>query len=223
MIDRNCKSSVTHWMGHLLALACLLSVGNARAWTSTNGALTAPIHQMAIDKVLASEMNASDRDALKSQQALADQDQDPEQSAEHAMTGITQPRQDEVAQRNIYIALSEDLVRNDLLSAINARRSNDVKTALPALGKALHALQDATSPSHKGFQIWSYAFGILEMAQHISKERNYPNDSAKDGYRSHLEGVVQFAYDIYMEKTPIPARFFATGTGQLLLPSSYLH
>jgi hypothetical protein len=91
------------------------------------------------------------------------------------------------------------------------------------LGQALHALEDATSPSHRGFQTWSYDVGIWEMAQHVAKERVYPDDSTADRFQSHLEGVVQYAYDIYMEKIAIPVRFFDSGNGSLILPANYLH
>jgi len=202
--------------------ACLLSGGAAYAWASAAGPLTDAIHQKAIDNVLKS-MSASDRKILKDQQSLVDKDQDPDQSAKHAMTGITQASQNEAAQRIIYIALSEDLIHKAMLLAINARKSNNINIALPALGEVIHALEDASSPSHRGFKIWSYQFGIWEMARHVLKERVYPNDGTADRYQSHLEGAVQYAYDIYMETVAIPVHCFDPINGRVILPPSYLH
>jgi hypothetical protein len=139
------------------------------------------------------------------------------------MTGITEAGQNEATQRIYYIALSEDLIHEALRSAIAAKRLNKNKEALTALGKAIHALQDATSPAHCGFQVWSYSFGIWEMARHVLSERVYPDDSTTKRYESHLEGAVQYAYDIYKENQPLPGHFFDSIHGQLILPDSYLH
>jgi hypothetical protein len=214
----------------LLALAYLCAGSTAQAWTSAAGPLSDAIHQKAIDNVLgpksapaSAQLDDSDRNVLKNQQTLVDKDQAPEQSAEHAMTGVTESAPDGAKQKPTYIAKSEQLVRAALLTAITQRRANNNKVALPALGQAIHALEDSTSPAHRGFQIWSYKFGIWEMANHVLKERVYPNDSMPDRYQSHLEGSVQYAYDIYMEKEPLPPRFFDPVGGNLILPASYLH
>jgi hypothetical protein len=210
------------WLAPLLGVAYLLSARASRAWTSVDGPLTDAIHQMAIDKVLAS-LSSSDRDILKDQQSLVDQDQEPKESAEHAMTGIDKEGLNEASQKIVYIGLTEDLVEAAIRSAIQARKDNNVGRGLPILGKAIHALEDSTSPSHRGFQSWSYSFGLIAKTRHVIAERIYPNDNTVDRYQSHLEGVVEYAYDIYLEKTPMPARFFDPTTGMLLLPASYLH
>ena len=215
----------------LCSLACLLAGNTSSAWTSASGPLTDAIHQQAIDHVLgprpsaamSEEMTAADRNVLKDQQTLVDKDQEPDQSAEHAMTGITEAAPEEKQQKPIYIAQSEKLVHEAILTAISERKANNSKVALPALGKAIHALEDSTSPAHLGFQIWSFKFGIWEMARHVFRERVYPDDSTSDRYQSHLEGAVQYAYDIYMEKHAMPPNFFDPVTGSLILPNSYLH
>lgn len=203
-------------------LVCILCSPLANAWTSVSGPLTDDVHQKAIDRVLAS-LSDADRKVLKDQQALVDKDQEPLQSAEHAMTGIDKSGEVFANEKKTYIELSEALVRKELSSAIDARKANNAQLALPALGKALHTLGDATSPAHRQFQIWSYDFGIWEMAKHVFQERVYPDDGTADRYRSHLEGVVQYAYDIYTERIPMPARFFDPAGGDLILPSDYLH
>lgn len=206
---------------HVIVVLCALSAGPSWAWTSVNGPLTDDIHQKAIDRVLTS-MSPGDRKVLDDQQPLVDKDQEPLKSAEHAMTGIDKVGELDGDQKKAYILLCESLLQKEMTSAIEARRANKFPVALPALGKAIHTLEDATSPAHRGFQIWSYNFGIWEMAKHIFKERVYPDDSTADRYRGHLEGVVQYAYDIYMEKVPMPARYFDPATGNLALPPSYL-
>jgi hypothetical protein len=211
-----------HLIPWLFGLNAVLCADSSSAWTSVNGPLTDDIHQKAIDRVLTS-MSAADRKVLEDQQPLVDKDQEPLQSAEHAMTGIDKDGEVEADERKNYIGLCEALVQKELMAAIEARKANNLQVALPALGKAMHILEDATSPAHRGFQVWSYNFGIWEMASHVFKERVYPNDSAPDRYQSHLEGVVQYTYDIYTEKIPMPANFFDPASGSLILPSSYLH
>jgi hypothetical protein len=214
----------------LLGLAWLFTGSTVQAWTSAAGPLSDAIHQKAIDNVLgpklsataSAQMSDSDRNVLKNQQAVVDKDQEPEQSAEHAMTGVTESAPDGAKAKTIYITQCEQLVRTAMLTAIAQRKANNSKLALPALGKAMHALEDSTSPAHRGFQIWSYEFGIWEMARHVLKERVYPDDSLPDRYQSHLEGSVQYAYDIYMEKLAIPAKFFDPVSGDLMLPANYL-
>jgi hypothetical protein len=211
-----------HWIRWLFGFNALLYAGLSGAWTSVTGPLTDDVHQKAIDRVLTS-MSATDRKVLEDQQPLVDKDQEPLQSAEHAMTGIDKDGEVEADERKNYIGLCEVLIQKELMAAIEARKANNLQMALPALGKAMHTLEDATSPAHHGFQVWSYNFGIWEMASHVFKERVYPNDSAPDRYQSHLEGVVQYTYDIYTEKIPMPANFFDPASGSLILPSSYLH
>jgi hypothetical protein len=203
----------------MLGIAVCLLTG----WTSAKGPLTDAIHQDAIDNVLSKLITPADRVMLDDEQSVVDKDQEPEQSAEHAMTGITAQGQDEAKERIRYIGLSEDLIHKMFASAITARNASDNANALKALGKAIHMLEDSTSPAHRGFQVWSYQFGIWEMAHHVLKERVYPDDNTGDHYESHLEGSVKYAYDIYMGTTPIPPRFFDPTSGILIIPTIYLH
>jgi hypothetical protein len=215
-------STKVHLIRWLFGFNALVYAGPSGAWTSVSGPLTDDIHQKAIDRVLTS-MSAADRKVLEDQQPLVDKDQEPLQSAEHAMTGIDKAGEVDAEEKKNYIGLCEALVQKELMAAIDARKANNLQAALPALGKAMHILEDATSPAHREFQIWSYNFGIWEMARHVFQERVYPDDSTPDRYQSHLEGVVQYTYDIYTEKIPMPARFFDPASGALLLPTSYLH
>jgi hypothetical protein len=211
------------WLAPLLGVGYVLSAGPSSAWTSAKGPLTDAIHQQAIDKVLSKSMSSADRAILDDEQSLVDKDQEPEQSAEHAMTGITKEGQDEAKERTVYIGLSEDLIHKMFASAIAARNASDNANAMKALGKAIHMLEDSTSPAHRGFQVWSSQFGIWEMAHHVLKERVYPDDRTADHYQSHLEGAVSYAYDIYMGTAPIPPHFFDPTSGNVFIPPNYLH
>ena len=93
------------------------------------------------------------------------------------------------------------------------------------LGRALHPLEDATSPAHEPFQPWKYNESLGEMLHHIWIERSYPddkNDTNQVAQLTRLKGAVQYAYDIYTEKiTNLPPRFFDPTNGLLVLPPTY--
>jgi hypothetical protein len=209
--------------GTLLALMSFTLAVPAHSWTSVKGPFSDEIHQTAIDNVLTPSMSPADRGILKNQQALVDKDQDADQSAEHAMTGVIKGSSYSAALKAKYVGLTEDLVHAALLDAIKDRKANQSTIALQSLGKAIHALEDSTSPVHEQFAVWSDDFGILEMAKHVAKERVYPNDDTPKRYQSHLEGAVGYAYAIYTEAVPMPAHFFSPIDGNLIIPASYLH
>ena len=191
------------------------------AWSSKDCPLFEPVHQIAIANVLKADFSPADILVLQQQQALVDEDQKPSQSFEHAMTGV-EKGQSPAGELPVYIAKTEAFIRTNLAAAIAARKAGSAD-AIPHLGQALHPLEDATSPAHVGFQSWSYDESWWAMAVHVSKERVYPDDSsdsAQVANKKALEGVVEYAYDIYMEKVPMPAQFFDS-KGNLILPAGY--
>ncbi len=201
------------------ALALVGVASSGRAWSSRHLLLFEPVHQLAIEKVLSGLLSPDDLAIVELQQSIVDRDQKAAQSAEHAMTGIA-PNQDVNVERPIFIAASEQFVRDHLGQAIQERQAGPTAAALADFGKALHPLEDATSPPHRGFQTWSDSEGWIAMAKHVNAERSYPvGDSAAEERRA-LEGVVRYAYDIYLEKIPMPDRFF-DAAGNLLLPPAY--
>jgi hypothetical protein len=189
--------------------------GVAQAWTSAKGPWSDDIHQMAIDRVLGNLLSDASRQILKDDQTLIDKDQSAEQSAEHSMTGMTGDGQVEATQRAAYIAKTEQLLALNFKAAIDSRKAGNEPQAMHALARTLHALEDATSPAHSGFQVWSSNFGLWEMAMHVFKERSYPSDDGTHNYKTKLEAAVLYAYNLYLEKTPPPAHFFS-GDGCLL-------
>jgi hypothetical protein len=203
----------------LLLALCAVSPW-AAAWTSGGGPLFESIHQTAIEHVLGSSgLRPEELQLLESEQTRIDLDQRADQSQEHSMTGVMHGDHYSEELRQAYITRTEILLRNNFASGIALRIAGHSSDALKSLAVALHALQDATSPAHEGFQPWSDDFGLWEMIRHALKERAYPSDGAD---KRNLEGVVLFAYDIYCSKIPAPTAFFDHATGMLLLPKVYL-
>jgi len=58
-------------------------------------------------------------------------------------------------------------------------------------GLGLHTLQDSTSPSHIGFQVWTGAENLPQQGLHVWPERLYPGDN------SALFRITERAYQWY--------------------------
>lgn len=202
----------------LVVLATIFGSANAGAWSSQGYPLFESVHQMAIENVLKIAVgNSRNLEVLKQQQLVVDarDNQTAVKSYMHAMTGV-------VPQKKMldFISESEGFVSSNLTNAIRSRKAGAIPAAMEALGQAIHTLEDATSPAHERFQPWKDDETWLEIAKHVAKERVYPDDG-NSGYRARLEGAVRWAYDIYLEKAPMPAQFFDPATGMLRLPLSY--
>jgi hypothetical protein len=197
-------------------LACMLGAGRALAWSSKDVLLFEAVHQKAIKTVLSS-VTDHDLDTLMRAQDTIDKQQKARDSYKHSMTGVEGNDTPKHA-KAIYIKLSDAYVRERLETAIWARKRGANDAAFDALGAAIHALQDATSPSHYPFQPWTDDESVWAMAVHIFKERVYP-DGGPD--RTNLEGAVRYAYDIFVERTRMPDHFYDLVTGYLVLPPEY--
>ena len=199
-----------------LCLTGISCASSCLAWSSKQFPLFDPVHQMAIEKMVGTSVSSEDLKILKSQQVAVDQDQKAAQSFEHAMTGLESKADTLETKRPVYIAKTEKFVADNLSDAIAKRKGGNVSAAMVPLGKAIHALEDATSPVHERFQPWHDNESFLEVAQHVSKERLYPEDTG--GYQARLEGAVRLAYDIFNGKVPMLDHFFNTdGTLRLQL------
>jgi hypothetical protein len=201
-------------LASLAGVACLVMVMEAKGWTTSGSPLFQPVHQIAIENVLKNKLTDTEIQRLKDQQVTADKDQQPVQSHEHAMTGIEDSTQTYAVQKAIYIRKTEQYLAENLTNAVAGRGRSPA--AMEFLGRVIHALQDAVSPSHERFQAWRYDEHAASMYAHVNKERVYPTGM----YRSRLEGAVRWAYDIYLERAPMPQQFFDS-TGWLLLPAEY--
>lgn len=181
---------------------------------------------MAIENVLSNQLSPDLIKILQDQQTVVDQDQKPLQSFEHSMTGIDKAGETTNIETPIYIDETEAFIRTNLTQAIQARKAGNTTNAFAFLGKAMHPMEDATSPSHKPFQTWAYNEGLWAEIVHVYNERSYPdslNDTNQVEERVELQGAVQYAYDIFMEKTNMPAQFFNHSNDLLVLPPAYVH
>lgn len=214
----------TKLRGITILSVSLVCAPNVEAWSSRSAPFFQLVHQRAIAAALEGRIGADALKLLQDQQAVVDEDQEPIQSAAHAMTGIENGH-DEKTERPNYIRKSEEFVRERLQKAIDANRTGDTVAAFTWLGKAIHPLTDSSSPVHRGFQTWRYDESYWSITRHVFAERVYPTGgaygSSTDGLRARLEGSVRWAYDIFTGTAPFPPSFFDPGDGRLLLPSKY--
>jgi hypothetical protein len=95
----------------------------------------------------------------------------------HAMTPELRPKNEAMKNANNY-------VRDRMRDAINKKNHGNIWGGWYEFGKALHTVQDSTSPMHHGFQIWTYdcaADRYCTAITHGSHERNWP------GWGSNLD------------------------------------
>jgi len=134
------------------------------AWSSLGGVLGA--HQESIDRYLP-ELPKETRDAYKEAQVVADVFQDEKDSYTHSMREPGADITDELAK------LKANLYVREAMNAAWAQPDPNMSTLY--VGLAMHALQDATSPSHRSVTdgkliTWHNGVGPLEFLQHASKE-----------------------------------------------------
>ncbi len=94
--------------------------------------------------------------------------------------------------------LADDFVRKHYEIALNYWGKGETKLALYNLGVALHTLQDATSPAHGGFQLWTGKETKEEEIDHVSQELFYP------GENSNLQKTTDWFIDLFFSQKPLP-------------------
>ena len=95
--------------------------------------------------------------------------------------------------------LADALVRRQYALAQNLLTQGLVADAYFQLSIGLHTLQDATSPAHAGFQVWSDHVSLGELILHADKELTYP------GSGSNLQRVTNELLDLFNHNAPLPA------------------
>lgn len=80
-------------------------------------------------------------------------------------------------------ANADKFVRNQFTLAKKLLGQGKVYEAYFQFGIGLHVVQDATSPAHGGFQVWTGNESLSEQSAHVIKELFYP------GGNSNLQGV----------------------------------
>lgn len=161
------------------------------------------VHQHAIDDAL-SFLPERERAILKEQQPIMDLAQDSDDSYLHAMRPPDRPGQNEQLAIALARERSDTWVRSQMEFARSLNRSGRRDEALTSFGSALHTLQDATSPSHVGFQVWdgNWRIGSGPWDCHVSHELVYP------GNGSELYRMTMQAYNYFADDAPLPSDFF---------------
>ena len=216
-------STKASWVLVGLALTFVLPA-SAFAWASKTTPICEKVHQEAIANVLEVYLDPNQKTLtssvlkiLQDQQDVVDKDQKAFQSYEHAMTGV-EANENADQRRPVFIAETEGFIHKQLSEALQAKKGGRNEVSLAALGKAIHPLQDATSPAHRPFQAWKYNETLWSKAVHLWHENSYPDEGTS--LRSDLENAVRWALDIYFERTPIPEHFFRPD-GELDFPAPY--
>ena len=103
--------------------------------------------------------------------ADSDQFQTGQYSFRHAMRNGKQTHNEAITAADMFVR-SQFSIAKKLLS------KGDLYGAYFQFGVGLHVLQDATSPAHSGFQIWTGNESLIEQARHVAKELFYPGKSS---------------------------------------------
>lgn len=129
------------------------------SWASRSGFYA---HRQATFQVIGRHLPVAERRALANAHVIADDTkfQGQDSTHRHAMRRSGQTSDEARLEANAF-------VRAQFSRAWNADSLTD---ALTEFGIALHALQDSTSPSHAGFQLWSRSESIFEKFNHVRKE-----------------------------------------------------
>lgn len=129
------------------------------AWASRVGFY---VHRQATYQVIGRHLPVAERRALANAHVIADgaEFQGQDSTHRHAMQRTGQTSDDARLEANAF-------VRQQFSRAWNAGSRVE---ALTEFGIALHALQDSTSPSHAGFQLWSANVSNFEKFSHVRNE-----------------------------------------------------
>jgi RHS repeat-associated protein len=164
-------------------------------WPSQSGFY---VHQRATFEVIGKNLPRPERRVLANAHVIADaaQYQTGDSSHRHAMTGIGETPASARAKANRF-------VRDQFEKAWKARTRAD---ALTEFGIALHTLQDATSPAHAGFQVWTGEESKKQIADHVATELYNP------GKDSQLYAVTADAWKWFNQKKLPEGDLFTRGS-----------
>ena len=155
------------------------------------------VHQRSIDRVLA-DLPAKDRAALKAAQVAMDKDQSSAGAPTHAMRAPGQTAQQAREQANEFVLGELELARK-----LEAEGKHS--QAMRHLGNAMHTLQDATSPSHGGFQVWDEKWNT---AASRNARRHVWSELLDPGPGSRLDRATKRAYEYFTGERALPQDFF---------------
>ncbi|MBV8818431.1 MAG: hypothetical protein JO022_08760 [Acidobacteriaceae bacterium] len=131
------------------------------------------VHQAAIDTSL-SFVDESRREVLRSAQERVDIDQ--MNQYKHACRLPGQPVEEARAKAQAFVDTSME-------KAIEHELKGDTEMAMEHLGAAIHTLQDATSPTHAGYQVFDPSWSVRsrQMRDHVVPELHDPGVSFGTG------------------------------------------
>ena len=149
----------------------------------------------------------SDLKILVAEQVIAVKDQSAAGSFKHAMSD---------GKNNQSVNEAMDLANQFVLHALKVARCLEKEgrheEALQALGDAMHALQDSTSPEHNGFKPWDGHPNSWSALLHGLGENFYP------GAGSNLDAATKDAYDYFTGAIQMPKNFFKYSADPAPLP-----
>jgi hypothetical protein len=188
----------------------------------------AGIHQKTIENTLKDKLEMPSLKTLMEQQARIDREQTVFDQPKHAMSGKDLVTGEEVT-KEVAIKMANAFVNGWLtrahgLSKKTATMNDNTQPgeAMVCLGNAIHTLQDATSPTHSGFQTFELAAGIPRPFGGISHSTGEILIIKSKDRTATLEGVTRWAYSMF-KTGEIPEKVFDERTGDLLLPSGAAH
>ena len=125
--------------------------------------------------------------------ADSDQFQTGEYSYRHGMSNGTETVEQAKTK-------ADQFIRNQFAIARKLLTQGKEYEAYYQFGIALHVLQDATSPSHGGFKVWTGRETLRQQIGHVVKELFYP------GTNSNLQKVTNMYLDWFEKSTsPLPS------------------
>jgi RHS repeat-associated protein len=186
-------------------------------WSSKFALLVADdVHQMAIERV-AGGRGISQNAIRVMQDAQVDIDRFQSNADQylHAMRGSGVSKSEAITRANNW-------VNDRLMSAIVARDEGREDAAWQAVGLAIHTVQDATSPAHRGFQMWDSHAGFRAQIEHGLRENTYPTAGTREA--RELEGATRWILDVFescrSNQCTNQITFFDED-GELALPKQY--
>ena len=95
--------------------------------------------------------------------------------------------------------VANEYVRNELGMARDLEKAGQHPEALRRLGNAIHTMQDATSPAHKGYQVYDNNWSAKEKYdRHIQHELNDPREG------SELDAATSRAWQLFKSGQALP-------------------
>lgn len=148
-----------------------LNAGDKLAWASQGGF---NVHQNVGAEVFGKDLG---KDNLKS----VDEGHEWADSAAHQTSEYTYMHAMRHPGQTIDQArdASNEFIRNSASMALSAKADGDMQKAYFWFGVALHTMQDSTSPSHQGFQLWTGNETKLQEFNHVRQEMFKPSSNSE--------------------------------------------